>query len=208
VNKIKRDLGSDTPDIQFRVVPHGLELLQNGQNSFQLIQKCLDQWNLEINAEEEFNQMIKNAQICHGIISALTLLYVIDLMYQKYNPKRLYSDIFQVSSDIDWNQINFENDVIPACSAIYLHNLPPDRFSKAKIDPQKAPLPFLLKITDTLQEWERPSLDKLTGYSSEEFDIEFDNDNNLVFYANNKKIRDKIQSEISMTINNSKILIN
>jgi len=52
------------------------------------------------------------------MISSLAVLYVIDLMYQKYNPTREYRDIFVEGSNISCNQSCFENDVIPACEVI------------------------------------------------------------------------------------------
>jgi hypothetical protein len=206
VNDIKRSLGVNTPDIQFQIVPIGLHQLQNNQNSFALIQHCLDQWQLDINAQDEFDRMVQSGNTCHGIISALTVLYVIDLMYEKYNPDRVYRDTYLHASNINWNQKNFKNQVIPACSAIYIHNLPSDRFIHSKIDPEIAPLPFLLKLTDTLQEWERPSLNNIHGYSSDEFDFEFNN-NNFVFHVNNSGIRNRIQDEINQTLISTRIII-
>ena len=144
--------------------------------------------------------MIASGDICHGMISSLAILYVIDLMYQKYNPKRKYSDIYGVRSNINWNQTYFERDVISACSAIYIHNLPNRCFADAKIDCSKAPVAFLLKLSDCLQEWERPSLTNPKGFSAAQFDIKIDNDQ-LIFHADisddkKKKIKDEISSSL------------
>lgn len=129
------------------------------------------------------------------MISSLTILYIIDLMYQKYNPKRQYRDIYL--DRVNWNQTYFESDVIPACSAIYIHNLPKRCFSIKKIDRSKASIAFLLKLSDCLQEWERPCKGNKTGFPSCKFDIRIDN-NILIFYADiPDNIKDKIKGEIS-----------
>lgn len=200
INEIKKTLGVCSPDIYFKVVPVGLENLTNGLNSFDLIQERLDKWGLRINAREEYNQMIASGDICHGMISSLVILYVVDLMYQKYNPERKYSGPYAGGSNINWNQINFESDVVPACSAIYIHNLPNKCFADAKIDRSKAPVAFLLKLSDCLQEWERPSSTKSKEVSATEFDIKIDNDQ-LILYADipackKKKIKDEISSTL------------
>lgn len=119
------------------------------------------------------------------MISALVLLYVIDLMYQKNNPRREYKDIYSHRDGgrrINFNQENFEQKIAPACAAVYIHNLPDKCFSKAKIDRSKAPVAFLLKLSDCLQEWERPSYKDHEGLSAERFDIKIENEN-LVFQA-------------------------
>ena len=46
--------------------------------------------------------MIENNRMDHGIISALTVLYLIDLMYDKNNPGRKYDSVYKEGSD--WNQ--------------------------------------------------------------------------------------------------------
>jgi len=200
INTIKRNLGARVPDVHFKVVPVGLENLTKNLNSFDLIQKRLDEWGLQINAREEYDQMIDSGDICHGMISSLAVLYVIDLIYQKCNPKRERSDIYADGSKINCNQIYFEEDVIPACSAIYIHNLPNRCFAHAKIDRSKAPVAFLLKLSDCLQEWERPSLKNQTGFSATKFGIEIGNDQ-IIFHADipedkKSEIREKISSSL------------
>ena len=200
MNEIKRILGVHSPDVYFKVVPVGFENLTNDLNSFDLIQESLNEWELRINAREEYNQMVDSGDICHGMISSLAILYIIDLMYQKYNPKRKYSDIYAVMSNINWNQTYFERDVVSACSAIYIHNLPNRCFADAKIDRSKAPVAFLLKLSDSLQEWERPSLINPKGFSATYFDIKIDNDQ-LIFHADisddkKRKIKDEISSSL------------
>lgn len=197
INEIKRDLGVAAPDIFFKVVPMGLDRLTNGINAFDLIQDRLDGWELQIDARDEYNRMIHSGDICHGIVSSLAVLYVIDLMYQKYNPKRKYKDIRAVNRNISWNQTYFERDVVSACSAIYVHNLPTRCFTSAKIDRTKAPIAFLLKLSDCLQDWERPSLSDPNGLPATQFNIEVDNSGQLVFHAD---IQDSRKNEMKYEI--------
>ncbi|MBW1786615.1 MAG: hypothetical protein JRK53_08385 [Deltaproteobacteria bacterium] len=197
-NRIKRELGVDRPDIQFRIVLIGIEELSNGKNSLELIQACFDKWDLAVDAKHEYRNMVLTGKICHGIISALSVLYIIDLMYQKYNPKRKYKKV--IIERTDWNQTLFDDDIIPSCAAIYLHNLPSSKFENSKIDRLKSPLAFLLKLSDCLQEWERPSHDNQYGYSGDLFEIELKNDE-LLFYADIPNARkNKIRDEIYETL--------
>lgn len=206
VNEIKNQIGNLSPDIRFRIVPGNFAALHNNKNSFDLIQENLNNWHLDINARVEYNQMIENGFICHGILSALTLLYIVDLMYQINNPERLYIDTYSNNSNINWNQINFENEVVPACSAIFIHNLNINRFSNSKINPTLAPLPFLLRLCDVLQEWERPSLNNITGISNLDFDIKFENDV-IVFQVRDSSIAEKILNDLNRTICTDRIMI-
>jgi hypothetical protein len=200
INEIKRNLGVHSPDVYFKVVPVGLENLTNDLNSFDLIQERLNEWEFRINAREEYDQMVGSGDICHGMVSSLAILYVIDLMYDKYNKKRKKTDIYAVKSNINWNQTYFEKDVVSACSAIYIHNLPNKCFTDAKIDRSKAPVAFLLKLSDCLQEWERPSLKNPKGFSAANFDIKIDKDQ-LIIHADisddkKRKIKDEISSSL------------
>jgi hypothetical protein len=199
INDIKLRLGVPAPDVQFRVVPIGLDRLTTGIDSFELLQKCIDTWGLQINARVEFDNMVQRADICHGMISSLTLLYVIDLMYHKFNPKRLYEDVEMDRTNISWNQCYFEDDVVPACAAIFVHNLPARCFAEARIDPIRAPLAYLLKLSDSLQEWDRPSLDNPNGLPSSAFDIGAD-ETAILFHVSIPAVLRKIQNEMDTVI--------
>jgi len=207
INEIRRRYVINSQDIRINLIPVGLELLQNEQNGLDLIQSCLNQWNLDINARGEYNRMVQDGRICHGIMSGLTLLNIVDVMYQYYNPLREYRDTYTYNMNINWNQVNFEHQVIPACSAIFIHNLPEDRFESSKLDPEIAPLPFLLKLTDILQEWERPSLLNMMGYPSRDFDIAITTDRILRFFVNNDDIKRNIDRAIHNTLNVNNVLI-
>lgn len=202
INEIKRNLNVSVPDVQSKILTEGLENLANHLNSFELIQKCLDDWGLKINPRREYDLMIESRKMNHGIMSSLIVLYVIALMYHKYNPKKEYKDIDLENTNINWNQLNFDRDIVSACSAIYIHNLPNRCFTDAKIDRSKAPTAFLLKLSDCLQEWERPSYERETVYPASLFDIKIDK-GQLIFYSN---ISEKKNNEIKEAIFSSLIV--
>lgn len=66
INEINRKPNVSVSDVYFKIVPDGLENLTNDINSFDLIQKCLDEWGLHINAKEEYYLMIKSVDICQA----------------------------------------------------------------------------------------------------------------------------------------------
>jgi hypothetical protein len=205
INDIKDSIGVSTPDIHFKIVPVGLEKLKNDINSFELIQAKINEWGLQINPMKEYKRMTDSGNICHGMISALAVLYLIDLMYQKNNPKRERRDIYK--HNINFNQVHFETDVVSACAAIFIHNLPDKCFKNAKIDCSKAPLAFLLKLSDCLQEWDRPSLNNTNGYPSSKFDMHV-KDGKLVFRSDvSIENKGKIEKEIISSLIASDVLI-
>ena len=198
-NEIGKTLKSHDRNVNFKIVPEGFENLSNDKNSFDLIQKCLDKWKIQIDAKKEYNYMIDSGNIDHGIISSLAVLNVIDLMYYEYNCDETEEDID--INGFNFNQKCFNNHVVSACSAIFIHNLPLKCF-KNKISRNDAPVAFLLRLSDCLQEWERPSYENIDGFSSNHFNIEFDG-NYLILRINipdndvKDKIIDKIKNEIS-----------
>lgn len=209
VNDLRRRLGGSSADVKFGIIPLGFENLTNSKNAFALIQDQIDEWNLDIDAKNEFDLLRNTGNICHGIISSLTLLNILDLMYQKHNPSRTYKDIYVGGKDsnTNWNQEFFDQDIIPACAAIYVHNLPPRCFNSKRIDPNKAPLAYLLKLSDTLQDWERPSEKNPSGFSSNQYDIKVIN-NELVFtVAVSAERKQKIDDEIDDSLITSDLRI-
>ena len=199
INKIKRDLCGTGPDVFFRVVPLGLDQLQNGVNAFDLIQEWLNKWELRISAKEEYTKMVNSGDVCHGMISSLSVLFVVDLMYQKYNPKRASMDIYDPPG-INWNQSFFENDIVPACAAVFVHNLPTPLFCSSRLDRTRAALPFLLRLSDCLQDWERACASDPAGIPDDEFEIEVAQER-VVFIVSNSDRRKRIAMEIESTLN-------
>jgi len=190
LNEIKDTIGLESQEIRFNIVPVGLDKLQNNVNSFDLIQDYLDKWDLDINAKAVYNENIEKGNICHGMISALCVLYIIDLLYQKNNPLR------EVNDSSGWSQHYFTGDVASACSAIFIHNLPNKYFKQSKISLDKAPIAYLLKLSDCLQDWERPSHNNQQGFPASSYDIEVVN-KTLNFSApadRKEKITDEVLS--------------
>lgn len=196
VNDIRAEIGVDSQEIFFKLVPIGLEKLQNNVNSFDLFQKIIDKWGLEINAKDVYDTYINSGKICHGMISALSVLYIIDLSYQKNNPDR---EILQYS---DWSQEYFDNNVVPACTAIFIHHLPSQYFETSKISLEKSPIAYLLRLSDCLQDWERPSYNYKCGFPANLYDIEVEN-KKLIFSLPNK--RKKIVNEIVSFVSSENI---
>lgn len=206
-NKIRRHFGFPFPEIYFGIVPVNFENLKNNLNSLDLIQDCLSKWKLLIDVKKEYDEITDSGRVCHGIVSSLAILNAIDVMYQKYNPRREHDDVRVNDTDPDtnWNQKYFENDIIPACSAIFIHNLPTKCFVNAKINRSDAPLAYLLKLSDCLQEWERPSLENPAGIPATKFDIKI-RKGRLVLTANisndrKSKIREEISSSLADSAN-------
>ena len=151
MEKIENESNIEIFNPVVNLVPINFEKLTTEKNAFEYIQNQIYNWSLGVNVKKRYESMICTDKICHGMISALTVLHLIDSMYQKHNPKRVEEYIF--ADDSDWNQKHFKDDVVPACSAIFLHNLDDDAFDK--IDKKKASLPYLLKLCDELQNWDR-----------------------------------------------------
>ncbi|MFA5451073.1 MAG: hypothetical protein WC231_03670 [Dehalococcoidales bacterium] len=199
-NQIKQEHGIKN-NLGFKVNLIGLEKLSGNKISLNVIQNQLDSWELIIDTKSEYDQMINSGDINHGILGSMILLNIIDAMYEFHNPRRSYDRTEK--DEIDWNQQFFESDIIPACSAIFVHALPATCFTKSKIDLIKAPLAFLLKLSDTLQEWGRPSFENPSGYSPSCFDI---NVNNKAIYFKAKvpdETKKKMSDEISQCLSGS-----
>jgi hypothetical protein len=180
VRRILGDLNVRPHPLRINVIPKGLERLFNGVNAFDLIGARLAEWQLAIDPRKVYRKLNRAGKVCHGVISALTILYVLDAMYQNYNPDRKREDTWEL--ECNWNQDNFETHIVSACSAIFVHNLDAEWFVKTRINRTKAPLAFLLVLADCLQEWERPSENNHTGFPASSFKIEADRER-LVFHA-------------------------
>lgn len=157
-------------------------------NSFDLLQKYLDEWGICINASAVYNDNIQKGNICHGMISALCILYIIDLLYQKNNPSR------EVNDYSGWSQHYFAGDVVSACTAIFIHNLPSKHFKHSKISLEKAPIAYLLKLSDCLQDWERPSHNNQQGFPANLYNIEVVN--KTLNFSAPKNRKEKIIDEV------------
>lgn len=192
VEDIKNKLHIESFTPTMNIVPKNFEKLTNNKTAFDYIQTKIDEWGLKVDVEKKYSEMSSSNIICHGMISALSVLYLIDLMYQKHNPERRYNSS-------DWGQEYFETDVVSACSTIFLHNLSDDAFEK--INKIKAPLPYLLKLSDELQNWDRMQ----EGDSPENYDIQVQQ-NQLIFKVSNQDTKDEIEDNIKCLKDNNIII--
>ena len=183
VEGIKNNLGIASSNPTMNIVPNNFEKLTNNKTAFDYIQNRIDKWGLKVDVEKKYSEMSSSNIICHGMISALTVLYLIDLMYQKNNSERKYNDS-------NWSQEYFETDVVSACSAIFLHNLRDDAFEN--IDKTKASLAYLLKLSDELQNWDRMQ----EGDSPENYDVDICNDK-LYFKTKSEDSKNRISKKIA-----------
>jgi hypothetical protein len=179
LNNMRKRLHVRTrPDVVFEIVPKNLARLENG-DSFDFIQSCLEKWELEVDAKAEYNACVSSGKVCHGMLSALILLYAIDMLYESHNS---YGDIAEYPLSvfgegyISWDRRYFTQKIVPACSAIFIHNLDKKHFIRKKILRERAPLAFMLKLVDTLQEWDRPLKNMPQGYPSKEFGVKIEGD--------------------------------
>lgn len=205
LNDQKMELKINRPDLHFDINPVNFVELQNS-NSLELIENQIRQWNLDIDVKEEYKQTFKSKKICHGVTSSLTVLYYLDCLYEYYNPNREYR--YVPGNGSDWNQKYFDEDIVPACSAIFLHNLPERCFSTRKINRIDSPIAFLLKLSDSFQDWDRPCFfnKKPVYYAPESFDIEIDN-RKLIFKIENTERREEIRNDIHNVLESTDIEI-
>jgi len=172
LNRKAEELGFPLHRISYAARLDGLEQLLNGVNALDLIQKRVYEWGLQIKVHDEYFQMVRRGIPCHGMYTGLCVLWVLDMMYEKNNPGRRHEDVRAVMPYLSWNQEYFERDIVSACAAIFIHNLPSHCFRSAKINRERSPLAFLLRLSDELQDWERPSRQNPNGESANNFDIE------------------------------------
>jgi len=165
----KKNLGVGKYSPILKIVPEDFEKLTHNKNSFDYIQKRVDEWGIKVDVRKRFDDMLSNGELNHGIFGALTILFLVDLFIDKHNPKRKKEDIFH--GEVNFSQNIFENRAISGCAAIYLHGLWPNDFYK-ELDKRKYPLPYLLKLSDELQNWERLSHDMSDGDPVSNYDIE------------------------------------
>lgn len=177
---------------RIRSNPSDFLKMNHNLSSLDLIQDRLQKWEIGISVPDVYSSMIENGEACHGIYSSLFLLFLMDNIYEKYNPERKKMEC--MVDGYDWNQALFENEVVSACSAIFLHNLDLGGLEK-EINYEKAPLPYLLKLCDVLQDWERPSRDEPEGISAEYYKIERTG-SSVIFYMPGNRVK-KIDKELS-----------
>jgi hypothetical protein len=171
LNSMADRIESDIPRVR-RAGPRleNLDLLTHGVSGIAVIQECLSGWHIDVNAADAYREGTDSDRVCHGVVGAMAVLRVIDMLYSKSNPDREFRRI--VIANVDWNQQWFIEENVPACAAIFLHNLNARWFHATRVDRRLAPVAFLLRLADSLQEWDRPSGDDADGVSPNAFRLE------------------------------------
>lgn len=149
--------------------------LNQDKNAFNIIYDRLKAWDLDV---EVIDNYVKNEEkLDHGIMSSLILLYTIDQVYQAHNPERKYGNFYvevRIAEEnfyLNCSQDIFDGDIIDACAAIFVHNLPEKCFESKKINLTKAKLAYLLKLSDELQDWNRTVFQNNYSNPSEQYDL-------------------------------------
>lgn len=120
----------------------------------------------------------------HGLVSALLILKSLDEMYSRHDEeKRPKLDDRLVS----FHRKYFDNSVMEAAYAVGIHNLDfyPDKYRSSwtgkLYDADAQPFAFLLKLADTLQEWDKVQARDKTNYiKPDEIELQFE-DGSIVF---------------------------
>ncbi len=206
IGEIANEIGCPKPAVKVTTKIEGLEDLNNGENGLNLIQSRVTGWGLSIDIKKEYHAM-QEGKPCHGMYSALAALLVLDMMYQKNNPLREYRDIRAVEPYISWSQEYFEGPILNACSSIFLHNIPGTSFSTQKINRHNAPAAFLLKLCDSLQEWERPSKNNPSGEPASKFDITVSSNGLDLTAQLSNSMLDKMRGEIREALDVNDVFI-
>jgi len=168
-NDILESIGSPSPKVLPESYPINLDRLCENINSNALIQERLKEWGLDVDINDYYYWLRQNNKTDHGVVSALAQLKVIDALYYKVNPRRENNDI--IINGLNYNQMNFDLDIVSASSALFLHNIEGSYPGfQEKISFQLAPLAFLLFLCDTLQEWDRYSENRAV-FSGDNFDL-------------------------------------
>lgn len=170
------------------------------RNTLDLINDRLSRWKIGLDAKNVFDRMHRSQKFDdkprrtdHGIVSSILVIKAIDEKYRIMNPNQI------VDPNFGWSFSNMTEQITNVCSAIFIHNL---ETSNLIWDFTKNPLATLLKISDTLQCWGRPSAKKTKGDSPEAYDLNFQN-GKIIFYAKKdkaKSLKTKIKKAIHFPI--------
>ena len=76
--------------------------------------------------------------------------------------------------ELGQSEQEFKSHVVPACSAIFLHNLHPSRLNKRFNGEDNSQVALLLKMVDCFQDWWRPQQDHPEGFSADNYQLVFD----------------------------------
>lgn len=139
----------------------------------------------------------ENIYYDHGVMSSIILLKLLDSMYSKYDGQTIEHKGHLAS----FKRTIFEKSIVQTAYAIAFHNLDfyPDIISTiwgtTKLyDFENNPFCWLLKICDTLQEWNKPRASDETDYiMPSKTELELEPDTILIRkYPKKKELEEKI----------------
>lgn len=170
----------------------------------------------------------------HGVVSALLLLRAwharadfLEFLEQRKQKDigPLNQPVFDWVRDADRSDWKHTQTIEAAAAAIALHNIDPNRYTKGSLssewrslfrtrldialtatkDRQPLALAFLLRLCDTLQDWDRPKFRPLTSgerlLESRDFSLKADDKGIHVFYRENPKgLFDKLVADLKIAL--------
>jgi hypothetical protein len=143
----------NTPVIKSRNSIVKLEKLVQPPSSINLLTNRFKKWGLGLRAGTLYRKMKSENKVDHGIISSMLLLKALDILYERYNHDRVCEDI--EGDGNNWNYQIFKNQIVNSCASIFIHNLSHDLFQNNKLNERIHTLPYILRLSDELQDWER-----------------------------------------------------
>lgn len=153
INNMASKLQISIPILKASNTVINLEKLTRSPSSIRLLTKIFIKWGFNFRAGLLYRKMKSEHNIDHGIICSMLVLKAMDILYSYYNSDRIRG--YTPKDNNDWNYENFENQIVNSCASIFIHNLPIELFDTKKIDMIMHPLPFVLRLSDELQDWER-----------------------------------------------------
>lgn len=166
------------------------------RNTLDILNDRLRRWQISLDAKNVFIRMLgsqkfddKPRRTDHGIVSSILVMKAIDEKYRIRNPNQI-SD-----PNNPWSFSNMTEQITNVCSAIFVHNL---EANNLVWNFTENPLATLLKISDALQCWGRPSAKEPKGDSPEDYDLNFQN-GKIIFYAKKDKVK-SFKTKIENTI--------
>lgn len=188
--------------VQFKDINSMDSLLNDsGENLLDIIDDSLP----FINLKDFFSYQISNPLFNtvyhdHGIISALL---VFNLLRKEYSNHSLTPVTYNGSTEIVWDKSFINNSILHSAKAIACHNLDQDKIAYNRFKTvdniyniEVSPLIWLLKMSDILQEWDKP--DSQTNFDKEEIEatnIKVDFNNDIVTFWNMPK-KDELIAKI------------
>lgn len=154
--------------------------LTTREKSLELMQRNFTSlWELDANAKTLYRSSTRQGKIKHGVISSLLLMAHLDLCYKQNNPENIYEDYID-GQRVSWARKTFHEHIVPSCAAIMLHDAHKANFNRRKIKREVAPLAWLLRVCDALQDWDRPRSGS-HGIPADQYQIGFSN--GVIFFG-------------------------